>query len=344
MGYSVMVLRMKIGFPLLVLFLLLSFRVDPAMSSNDYIDSYCNTDINYIDGSEFQTNMRLAFATLIADVNPLGFSNATQGEGSDRVYAMAQCRGDVGQNTCKECIDTSTQKVNDTDCTHPMEAIIWYENCQLRYSNTDFFGILDVAHSGYNSWNDDVVADESFNEQLGSLLQNLTSLATTPREPASKLMFATGNILYTDLQTIYGLVQCTGDTSVADCKQCLDTTRSQIPTTEFCDHSTGCEIVTGSCRLRYDTKLFYETTTTSIPSPPPPPADSSPSPSLPPNSAPLSSPEPSVLTPPPNSAPVTSNTTTSDKRNHSSGTSVAIITIITFAFTTTDLLAMPSWL
>ncbi|KAF3774878.1 Cysteine-rich repeat secretory protein 8 [Nymphaea thermarum] len=289
MGYSVMVLRMKIGFPLLVLFLLLSFCVDHAMSSNDYVDDDCDDGMSYTEGSEFQTNMRLAFATLIADVNLHGFSNATEGEGSDRVYATAQCRGDVDKNTCKECIDTSTQQVNDTDCTYPMEAIIWYENCQLRYSNTYFFGHLDVTDHGYNRYKYDL-ASESFNETLGSLLQNLSSRATTGH---STLMFATGSIQWNGLQTIYGLVQCTGDTSPADCKTCLETTRSRIPTSS-CSNFISCELVTGSCRLRYSTELFYATTTTPTQSPPPPP----------------SSPKPSLLTPPPNSEPLTSNITT----------------------------------
>ncbi|XP_049937202.1 cysteine-rich receptor-like protein kinase 10 [Nymphaea colorata] len=65
------------------------------------------------------------------------------------------------------------------------------------------------------------------------------------------------NIPYTGLQMIYGLVQCTGDTSLADCKQCLDSTMSKIPWT--CDNSSGCEIATGSCRVVYDTQLFYDT-------------------------------------------------------------------------------------
>ncbi|XP_031503751.1 cysteine-rich repeat secretory protein 38-like isoform X1 [Nymphaea colorata] len=263
MGYSVMVLRMKIGFPLLVLFLLLSFRVDQAMSSNDFVDSYCNRDINYIDGSKFQTNMHLAFATLIADVNPLGFSNAPEGEGSERVYAMVLCRGDIDKQTCKECIDTSTQKVNDTDCTYPMEAIIWYEKCQLCYSNTKFFGHLDVDQSGAHLWNSPDVND-SFNEKLSSLLQNLISQATTGR---STPLFATGSIPWNGQETIYGLMQCTRDTSLANCQKCLETTRSQIPTSDTCQHSIGCEFVRGSCRLRYDTVLFYGTTT---PNPPPP--------------------------------------------------------------------------
>ncbi|XP_031499281.1 cysteine-rich receptor-like protein kinase 10 [Nymphaea colorata] len=92
-------------------------------------------------------------------------------------------------------------------------------------------------------------------------------------------MLATGNIPYTDLQTIYGLVQCTGDIILADCKQCLDTIRSQIPTT--CDTAHGCEIATGSCQVVYDTELFYDTTT----APCLPPQSSSPPP---PNSSPPS--------------------------------------------------------
>ncbi|XP_049931212.1 cysteine-rich receptor-like protein kinase 37 [Nymphaea colorata] len=53
---------------------------------------------------------------------------------------------------------------------------------------------------------------------LGSLLKNLTSAATTV---PSRLMFAMAATYYRIGQTLYGLVQCTRDTSLADCKDCL---------------------------------------------------------------------------------------------------------------------------
>uniref|UniRef100_A0A5K0ZEJ1 Uncharacterized protein n=1 Tax=Nymphaea colorata TaxID=210225 RepID=A0A5K0ZEJ1_9MAGN len=88
-----------------------------------------------------------------------------------------------------------------------MDAIIWYEHCQLRYSNTNFFGHLNVEDYGSWYWIDDKMEQpKAFSEELGSLLKNLTDQATTqPNSMFSMFpmsMFATGNITYNDLQTI----------------------------------------------------------------------------------------------------------------------------------------------
>ncbi|XP_031499229.1 cysteine-rich repeat secretory protein 38-like [Nymphaea colorata] len=279
---------LKVGFTLLLLF----FLVDRAISSNDYINSRCNAAVNYTAGSKFEANMRRVFFTLTNLAPPIGFGFATWGQGLDRVYGLVQCRGDIDQEDCKACIHNSTQAVVDTYCPSAVDAIIWYENCQLRYSNTKFFARLNVEDSGFWYWVADKVIDPKvFNEKLGSLLKNLTYLATID---LSRLMFVTGYIPYSDLQTIYVLVQCTWDTSLADCKLCLDNTTSLIQTT--CKNAHGCEIVTGSCRVRYDTQLFYAGTPTVSLSPPsnsPSPSNSSPSPSPPFDSPPPEPPSPS---------------------------------------------------
>ncbi|XP_031504420.2 putative cysteine-rich receptor-like protein kinase 20 [Nymphaea colorata] len=216
---------------LLLLLLLLSFHVDHAMSTNDYIDSRCSITTNYTDGSTFEVIMRSLFSTFTNDpVDSFpSFSKATLVNGSDTVYGLVQCRGDIGQDSCKECISNSTQQVIKY-CPNAMDAIVWYEKCQLRYSNTNFFGHLNVKDYGSWNWIDDKMEHpKAFNEKLGSLLKNLTDQATTvPNSMLSMFpmsMFAMGNITYDDLQTIYRLVQCTGDTSRADCKQCLNGTR-----------------------------------------------------------------------------------------------------------------------
>ncbi|XP_031475543.1 cysteine-rich receptor-like protein kinase 25 [Nymphaea colorata] len=261
MVYSVTgLIRWKIGFPLL----LLSLHVDHGISTDDYIRSRCSPTGNYMAGSMFEVNMRTLFSTLTKDVPLIGFYNVTVGQGSERVYGLVQCRGDVDQQDCEACINNSTVQVVKY-CPNTMDAIIWYKKCQLPYSNTDFFGRLNIEDYGSWPWVDDKAEDpKSFTKKLGHLLKNLTSVAST--EP-SGLMFATGNIPYNDLQTLYGLVQCTRDISLSDCSQCLDSTISRIPLT--CNNSNGCEIVTGSCRVAYDTQLFYDTRTapgTSLPS------------------------------------------------------------------------------
>ncbi|XP_049937095.1 cysteine-rich repeat secretory protein 38-like [Nymphaea colorata] len=234
--YSVMVpTLLRVGFLLL---LLLSFHVDLGMSTNDYIDSRCNVTANYTGGSKFEWNMHGVFTILTKDAPPSGFANVTKGKGLERVLAVASI---------------------DTYCPNAIDAIMWYENCQPCYSNTNFFARLNVEDSGSWYWTADKVEEpKAFNQKLGSLLKNLTSQATT--EPNSKFMFVTGNITSTDQKTIYGLVQCTRDTTLADCSQCLISTISQIPST--CENAHGCEIATGSWRVMFDTQLFYNSTTT----------------------------------------------------------------------------------
>ncbi|KAF3774042.1 Cysteine-rich repeat secretory protein 38 [Nymphaea thermarum] len=266
---------LKVGIPCLFL-LLLSIHVDHAMSSNLYLTRRCSIAANYTDGDEFDVNMDSVFSTLKNEAPSIGFLNTTKGQGPEEVYGLVQCRGDVGKEECRTCISRPTIEIVQY-CPNTKDAIIWYEKCQLRYSNTNFFGLLNVNDSYRWSWtNSTVEYQEEFYESLGSLLENLTSGATT--EPW-RLMFARDATEYSDRQTLYGLVQCTRNTSLADCKECLETAISQINSSNCCD-SKGCELLKGSCRVRFDTNIFYSTADTTSPSPPPssPPPNSSPPP------------------------------------------------------------------
>ncbi|KAF3777378.1 putative cysteine-rich receptor-like protein kinase 33 [Nymphaea thermarum] len=235
-----------IGFLLLLLLLHHSLHVDCEMSINNYIGSVCSVAnyTIYTTPGEFEMNVRSVFSNLTNAAHPHGFAKATAGEGSERVYGLVQCRGDVDQETCNACISTSTDQIVDPYCGTSLDAIIWYEKCQLRYSNTDFFGRLNVENSRNSSTGRKAEDPKALYAKLASLLKsNLTSEAT--RGP-SGTMFATGELPYTNLVTIYGLVQCTGDTSLNDCKEGLNSIISKIEST--CDGAEGCEIVTGSCR------------------------------------------------------------------------------------------------
>ncbi|KAF3774872.1 hypothetical protein EJ110_NYTH43823 [Nymphaea thermarum] len=139
MVYSVMgLIRLQNGF------LHHSLHVDCEMSINNYIGSVCSV-ANYSTEGEFESNMSSVFSNLTNAAHPHGFAKATAGE---RVYGLVQCRGDVDQETC---ISTSTDQIVDPYCGTSLDAIIWYEKCQLRYSNTDFFGRLNVENSGNSS-------------------------------------------------------------------------------------------------------------------------------------------------------------------------------------------------
>uniref|UniRef100_A0A5K0ZEQ2 Gnk2-homologous domain-containing protein n=1 Tax=Nymphaea colorata TaxID=210225 RepID=A0A5K0ZEQ2_9MAGN len=103
---------LKIGIPrpllLLLPLLLLSIHVDPAMSGNRLPESRCSVAANYTDGDEFELNMVDVFSTLRNEAPSTGFSNTTAGQGTEEVYGLVQCRGDVGEEECKSCISRAT--------------------------------------------------------------------------------------------------------------------------------------------------------------------------------------------------------------------------------------------
>ncbi|KAF3775906.1 Cysteine-rich repeat secretory protein 26 [Nymphaea thermarum] len=251
--YSVMGLTLlRIGILLLLLsihvVLLLSIHVGRAMSSNLYLTRRCSIAANYTDRDEFEVNMDSVLSTLKNDAPSIGFLNTTKGQGPEEVYGLVQCRGDVGEEECKSCISRSTIEIVQY-CPNTKDAIIWFEKCQLRYSNTNFFGLLNLNDSVSWTWvNSPVESPKEFYGPLVNLLKNLTSAATT--EP-SRSMFAGNATEYTIRQTLYGLVQCTRDTSRADCKECLETAISQI-NSGVCRDSKGCELLKGSYRVRHN--------------------------------------------------------------------------------------------
>uniref|UniRef100_A0A5K0ZFY6 Gnk2-homologous domain-containing protein n=1 Tax=Nymphaea colorata TaxID=210225 RepID=A0A5K0ZFY6_9MAGN len=102
MVYPAMMPRLlKVGFHILLPFILFSFHVDHAMSTNDYINSHCSVTANYTNGSTFEVNMCSLFFTLTNDALPTGFSNATMGHGLDRVHGLVRCRADVDEERAR---------------------------------------------------------------------------------------------------------------------------------------------------------------------------------------------------------------------------------------------------
>ncbi|KAI4298628.1 hypothetical protein L6164_032163 [Bauhinia variegata] len=66
---------------------------------------------------------------------------------SDTVYGLFMCRGDVPPDLCRECVVNATQRLENTSslvCPFGKGAIIWYDECFVRYSNRNFFSTVDT--------------------------------------------------------------------------------------------------------------------------------------------------------------------------------------------------------
>ncbi|KAF5193821.1 Cysteine-rich receptor-like protein kinase, partial [Thalictrum thalictroides] len=99
----------------------------------------------------------------------------------------------------------------------------------------------------------------------------MSNLSNTAASTPSR--YDSGSTTYTDFNNIYGLVECTRDLSTNDCFSCLRSLISWIP--GCCNRSTGAQIFSTTCYLRYERIPFMDSSLQSPP-PPLPPVNASP--------------------------------------------------------------------
>ncbi|KAJ0086103.1 hypothetical protein Patl1_07350 [Pistacia atlantica] len=192
---------------------------------------------------------------------------------------MALCRGDVKPDTCRSCIQNSSLQLTKS-CPTQKEAVVWFDDCMLRYSNRSFFGNMEFGPYAWMYNPNNVSEVSQFREVLGKFLNNLTKIAASGG-PLRK--FATGNSTTPGSPSIYALMQCTPDLSEQECVECLNNVTSLIP--QCCDGRQGGRVMAPSCNFRYEKDIFYNSTVyVATPSPSPSPATPSPA-SSPTNSA-----------------------------------------------------------
>ncbi|CAL5408458.1 unnamed protein product [Camellia sinensis] len=182
------------------------------------------------------------------------FYNTTTGNDQDTVFGLFLCYNFVSKDYCKNCIESASQDIQ-TLCGKRNEAVVWEENCQLRYANESFFGHLDVTGNIWKDNKQNVSGDEfgQFSSVVNDTLHNLSRLAAFN---PSYGMYATGAVTFTDTKTIYALVQCTTDLSLDDCNTCLEIAIAN--TSSCCSESRGARLLSPSCYLRYEFYAFYE--------------------------------------------------------------------------------------
>ncbi|CAD6342708.1 unnamed protein product [Miscanthus lutarioriparius] len=217
-----------------------------------YIGTECSNNMNYTSGSAFQANLDAILSSLPdAAAASSGFAENTTGAAApDKAYGLAQCRGDVGASDCRSCLNDTAHEMA-SKCPGQKNAMLIYEGCMLRYSNASFdpytFNLIFQWASDEN-----VTQPERFISLLGVLMSNLVREAAygSPRR------FAAGEVQQTSFVTLYGLAQCTRDTSAANCKLCLAILVDKIP--KCCNGKKGGRLFSPICQLRFEIYPFYD--------------------------------------------------------------------------------------
>ncbi|KAF5944329.1 hypothetical protein HYC85_018406 [Camellia sinensis] len=163
--------------------------------------------------------------SLFSNIDKYGFYNSSVGQNPDWANAIMLCRGDVELQACRSCINYSITNLTQF-CPNYKEAIDWYVNCMLRYSNA-----------------------------------NVSITGTMTDRPAASFgglcKFAAGSTTGPDFQTIFGLVQCTPDIIEQECTNCLLDAAGEI--LNCCIGKKGARVVRPSCNLQYDIYNFFNT-------------------------------------------------------------------------------------
>ncbi|XXG59585.1 hypothetical protein AAC387_Pa04g1644 [Persea americana] len=247
-----------------LLLLLITFHI-PTPTAADPLYVICDNTANYTNTSSFGTNLKLLLPSLSSNsTSNNGFYNTSVGQEPNKAYGLTLCRGDTTSNACQNCIETASDAIL-SQCPN-RSATIWYDECLLRYSNSNFLGSSSTPVWVY-MWNVNNASDPvQFESVLGDLMRNLSNRAAYETRLR---MFATGEAKVSSFSNVYGLVQCIRDIPGDDCFRCLGDAIGQIP--NCCDKKQGGRVIGAVCNIRFESSSFYGASTIAEPAPSPPP-------------------------------------------------------------------------
>ncbi|CAH8278879.1 unnamed protein product [Arabidopsis lyrata] len=220
----------------------------------DSIWQLCNTNSNISASSQVSKNIDSLLATLVSKTPSQGFVTTTSPSYNkkEKVYGLAQCRGDISKTDCSTCIQDAAKKIREV-CPNQSDSRILYDFCFLRYSQENFIGKLDTGAGliYFNIANVTETDPKTFDNELGALFDKIRSEAVLPKSKG----LGKGKTKLTPFVTLNGLVQCTRDLSALDCAQCFATAVGSFMTT--CHNKKGCRVLYSSCYVRYEFYPFY---------------------------------------------------------------------------------------
>ncbi|CAB4275875.1 unnamed protein product [Prunus armeniaca] len=183
-----------------------------------------NNKGNYTTNSTYHRNLNTLLSSLPSNNtgNGYGFYNSSYGQSSDnnQVYAIALCyMVNIDDPGCRNCLNVSRYALIEL-CPNQKEAVFFTHGCMLRYSNSLIYGTMETTPSLCMSNTQDVPSS-TVNEFFQKLRELLGSLRSETAAAGSLRKFAYGNTSGENIQTIYGLTQCTPDLSEQECNDCL---------------------------------------------------------------------------------------------------------------------------
>ncbi|XP_010419484.1 PREDICTED: cysteine-rich repeat secretory protein 8-like [Camelina sativa] len=245
--------------PLFCFFFLFSLFSHQTMSQPQHMHTFCDDKLsdNFTQTSSYKSNRETLLSSL-RDRSSLGtYSNATIGLSPDTVHGMFLCRGDLTKTSCSDCVKTATLEITKNNCTYRKTAIIYYEECMVRYSNVSFFTLVEdgpyvvkypVAFFPTSLFS-------SFQKTLSTKLEQLIILTSSKSSLSSSTpYYVKDKSRVNDFEGSYTLdtmVQCSPDLDPANCSACLRLAAQSV--SGCCTNARWAHFYLPKCFLKYDT-------------------------------------------------------------------------------------------
>ncbi|KAF8700463.1 hypothetical protein HU200_034403 [Digitaria exilis] len=258
---------MRVLLPLLLLFLL-AVASTPAPAAGDGggalpvinpISCLCNSTSarrSYLPNSTFAANLATLSRVLPANASASGFSAGSFGAAPDTAYGLVLCRGDFTGSTCASCLEAGFRYA-EQNCFSSSDVAVYYDQCQLRYSDEDFLagGVVNSPESAATNMNN--VSDGNV-AAFDDLVTRLVAAVADKASNASR-RYATGQGGFPpEKMNIYALAQCTPDLTGGQCTGCLAGLIREMP--KWFTGRVGGRILGVRCDIRYEDNVFMAMT------------------------------------------------------------------------------------
>ncbi|XP_027360156.1 cysteine-rich receptor-like protein kinase 10 [Abrus precatorius] len=226
-----------------------------------YLHQNCS-GANTTANSAFQLNVRTLLTSLSSNATAQFLNTTVAGiSPSDSVFGLFMCRGDVPPPLCGQCVVNATQRLL-SQCSLAEQAVIWYDECMVRYSNHSFFSTVDTRPRVGLLNTANISNQQAFMRILFRTMNTTADMAANFSIGAKKYGTKQANI--SGFQSLFCLAQCTPDLSPRDCRRCLSGVIGDLPW--CCQGKQGGRVLYPSCNVRYELYPFYRVTA-SPPSP-----------------------------------------------------------------------------
>jgi len=241
----------------LIMSLCVCSLIPDSTSEPTFVYHTCENSTSFAANSQYHTNLKTIFQSLSSNATApapsLFYATATGNGTADAVYGLFLCRGDQNATTCNDCVTMATKiDLPTIYCLDKKAAVIYYDQCMVRYSNHPILGTIDQSAEDRILMNDFNTKGNStlLNQLLVRMMNNMTAQAAAGDKYGKK--FAAKQTNFTKNEDLYTLVQCTPDLSSNDCSQCLN---ELIP--KLLVKKQGAQVLRPNCIARYENYPFY---------------------------------------------------------------------------------------